>query len=202
MLIVIWELLEAISTLSGLTLILTGIASMSWLIVRMSDVLVSADPESWENILTWAGSIIGIFALITAAADMVIPYSETIATDWEPGVNNDFATISILLIVGVLLVLRPIKDIPFAAAIGLIIGIGLFSGIVYFLGVDNAVNQWVAILVIATIVAVYIALKIVEDLYKLLGGILTSPPVSIGLGVLAIIQGIFVLLNSSILLIF
>lgn len=196
-----WYIFQAIATLSGLTLVIAGISAMSWLFLRLADVFVSLDREQWEKILIWVGSIVGVVALMNAGVNMVVPYSPHLPNDY-PSVNIDVVTTLILLLLGFLLTLRPIKNAQWAAYVGLTIGVIMFAGIAFFWGSENLLNTWVASIVFTSMFFVYLALKFVEDLYRAIGTILTLPPVTLGMGLLAIVQGILVLVDLSLLMLF
>ena len=107
-----------------------------------------------------------------------------------------------LIIAGLALFLRPIKDIPWAALLGLIVG-GLSAGIVYFFfplqeTVFGISSMWVylAIFLIPAVI-VYMVFKFIEDLLKLIGMLLGSKPVSFIEGIVCIVQGVLLLLDMN-----
>jgi len=107
----------------------------------------------------------------------------------------DSGTRYLLIVTGLALFLKPLKDIPWAALIGLVVG-GLCAGFVYLVyplpeTVYGISSTWIY-LVIFFIPAlfVYMFLKFVEDVLRLIGTILAFKPVAIALGLICITQGI------------
>ncbi len=106
--------------------------------------------------------------------------------DWGLSYYHWF-TCTIGIIVGLALILRPIKDIPWAAVIGVIAGaIVVFisasylefmvDGFASLLGIDP---YWILIILfILILLLTYMAFKLIEDLGRLLGKILSSRPSS------------------------
>ncbi len=165
-------------------LILGGIVAASWLFER------TIKPLSWIiKIASFFGFIIGILLLITAAAV------------WSTSAL-DVYTKYLLIATGLALILKPIKDIPWAALIALLIG-GLCAGYVYlFFPLPETVfgisSTWIYLAIFfVPALLVYLLFKFIEDLLRLVGAILASRPVSIILGLICIVQGFLLLLDES-----
>jgi len=167
-------------------LILGGIVAASWLLERLArPAPIVGEPVSWLVKLTALfGFFVGILLLVTAAA---------IWSTEAPQI--DTGTRYLLIVTGLALFLKPLKDIPWAALIGLVVG-GLCAGSVYFFyplpeTVNGISSTWIylAIFFIPALF-VYMLLKFVEDVVRLIGTILASRPVSIVLGLICIAQGI------------
>jgi hypothetical protein len=165
-------------------LILGGIVAASWLLEKLArPAPVVGKPVSWLVKLTSLfGFFVGILLLITAAATWS-------AKAWDSGTRY------LLIVTGLALFLKPLKDIPWAALIGLVVG-GLCAGSVYFFYplpemVNGVSSTWIylAIFFIPALL-VYMLLKFVEDVVRLIGTILASKSVSIVLGLICIVQGI------------
>jgi len=108
----------------------------------------------------------------------------------------------LLIVAGLALFLKPMKDIPWAALLGLAVG-GLCAGFVYlFYPLPETVygisSTWVYLLIFfIPALLVYMVFKFVEDVLKLIGMILTFKPLTLALGLICIAQGILLLLNKS-----
>jgi hypothetical protein len=159
-------------------LILGGITAASWLIIKDK-----AKPTSY------LGFFIGILLLTTAAVAWSKP-------------EIDIFTKYLLIATGLALFLKPIRDFPGAALIGLTAGCACAAYAIWFLAIPETVfgipAKWIyiaAFLIPALIV--YLLFKFIEDLLKLIGIILASKPVSIILALLCITQGILMILNTS-----
>lgn len=165
-------------------LILGGIVTASWLFER------TVKPLSWIiKIASFLGFIIGILLMITAAVA------------W-PTQKWDVYTQYLLIATGLALILKPIKDIPWAALIASLIG-GLCVGYVYlFFPLSETVfgvsSTWVYLIIFfVPALLVYLLFKFIEDLLRLVGAILASRPVSIILGLICIVQGFLLFLDTS-----
>jgi hypothetical protein len=174
-------------------LIVGGVIAMSWFIEKIvKPVPVVGTPAS---ILTKIVSFFGLFAGIV----LII----TGATAWQthaPQIDN--YTIALLIIAGLALILKPIKDFPWAALLGLIAG-GLCAGAVYFFvplpeTVFVIASIWVYVIIfLIPAVIVYMVFKFIEDVLKLIGTILASKPVTFIIGCICIAQGVLMLLDMN-----
>ncbi len=174
-------------------LIVGGAIAMSWFIEKIvKPVPVVGTPASiLIKIVSFFGLFAGIILLITGA------------TAWQthaPQVDN--YTIALLIIAGLALVLRPIKDFPWAALLGLIAG-GLCAGVVYFFfplpeTVFGIAAIWVYVIIfMIPAVIVYMVFKFIEDVLKLIATLLASKPATFIVGCVCIAQGILLLLDMN-----
>lgn len=167
-----------------IVLIVGGAAAASWLLER------TIKPLSWlVKIISVFGFFIGVLILL-AATGM-----------WAP--MPDTYTRFLLIATGLALVLKPIKDIPWAALIALIVG-GVCAGYVFlYVPLPETVfgisSFWIyLILFVIPMLVVYTFFKFLEDLLRLLGSFLASRPVAITLGLVCILQGLLLFANRSI----
>ena len=172
-------------------LIIGGIAAASWLLEKLvKRTPIIGTPASWfVKVLSLFGFFIGALLLITGI-------NASIGQAWDSG------TIYLLIVTGLALILRPLKDIPWAALFGLLVGGLCVSLVLIFYPLPGTVlgisSTWVYLFVfIVPALLVYVFFKFAEDLLRLVGMILASKPVSIVLGLACIIQGILLLLNTS-----
>ena len=172
-------------------LIIGGIAAASWLLEKLvKRTPIIGTPASWfVKVLSLFGFFIGALLLITGI-------NASIGQAWDSG------TIYLLIVTGLALILRPLKDIPWAALFGLLVGGLCVSLVLIFyplpgtvLGISSTLVYLFVFIVPALLV--YVFFKFAEDLLRLVGMILASKPVSIVLGIACIIQGILLLLNTS-----
>jgi hypothetical protein len=174
-------------------LILGGVVAMSWFIQKIvKPVPIVGTPASiLTRIVSFFGLFIGIALLITGA------------TAWQiqaPQIDN--YTTALFIIAGLALILKPIKDFPWAALMGLIAG-GLCAGAVYFFfplpaTVFGIASIWVyvAIFMIPAVI-VYMVFKFIEDVLKLIGMLLASRPITFIIGCICIAQGTLLLLGMN-----
>ncbi len=173
-------------------LIVGGVVAISWFIEKLvRPVPVVGKPASiLIKIVSFFGFFVGMLLIVTAGVT------------WSTQAQVDHYTLYLLIIAGLALFLRPIKDIPWAALLGLIIG-GLAVGIVYFFfplpeTIFGIASTWIylAIFLIPAVI-IYMVFKFIEDLLKLIGMILGSKPVTFILGLVCIAQGVLLLLNMD-----
>ena len=131
--------------------------------------------------------------LITIGAGLYLWSITTNFVDEYP--TFDLVTIVCLGILGIVLILRPIKDFRFGAFISLAIGL-LGAGLLVFLGAESV--QLLSVVFIILFFVIYAIIKIFEDLYLIIAEILSSPLVSVSVGILCIIQGILQIFSLSI----
>jgi hypothetical protein len=174
-------------------LIIGGVIAIAWFLEKLlKPVPVVGTPASiLTKIISFFGFFAGIILIITGAAA------------WQTQAPNvDTYTIYLLIIAGLVLILRPIKDFPWAALLGLIAG-GLCAGAVYFFfplpeTVLGIASIWVYIIIfLIPAVIVYMVFKFIEDVLKLIGTLLASKPVTLIVGFVCIAQGILLLLDKN-----
>lgn len=174
-------------------LILGGIASASWLLEKFAKPapVVGETVSGLVKATSLFGFFVGVLLLVTAAAAWSAEASQV-----------DTGTRYLLIVAGLALFLKPLKDIPWAALIGLVVG-GLCVGFVFlFYPLPETVygisSMWIYLVVfLIPALFAYVLLKFVEDVLRLIGTILAFKPVAIALGLICIAQGILMLLNKS-----
>lgn len=112
------------------------------------------------------------------------------------GGKYDLFTLGILTVAGLMLFLRPIKNVRWAALIALAVGL-LASYYAY-----NAFHVSTIVLMIVFVAAtllLYLLFKFAEDLLGIIGGILSFPPIAVIIGVACVVQAILILMGQSLL---
>ncbi len=180
-----------------LILFLGGVTAISWLLERFfRSVPVAGEPVSWlAKIISLFDFFIGILLIITAAVA------------WSAEAPQvDGGTRYLLIVTGIALFLKPIKDIPWATLVGVVVG-GFCAGFVYlFYPLSETVygvsSIWIYLLIFfIPALFVYLLFKFMENMLRLVGTILTFRPVSLTLGLVCITQGILMLFERSLFLI-
>ena len=171
-------------------LILGGVAAASWLLEKFArPAPVVGEPVSGlVKVTSLFGFFVGILLLVTAAAAWSAEASQV-----------DTGTRYLLIVTGLALFLKPLKDVPWAALIGLAVG-GLCAGFVFlFYPLPETVyvltygisSTWIYLLIfLIPALFAYVLFKFVEDVLRLIGTILAFKPVAIALGLICIVQGI------------
>ncbi len=174
-------------------LIFGGIIVASWFLEKIvKPVPVVGTPASViAKILSFFGFFAGILLITTGAVAWSTQSSQV-----------DTYTQYLLIVAGLVLILRPIKDFPWAALVGLLVG-GLCAGAVYFFyPLSNTVfgisSTWIYLLIfLVPAVLVYMVFKFIEDVLKLIGTLLASKPVTLIVGFICIAQGALLLLDKN-----
>ena len=173
----------------SITLIVGGVLAASWLAVRMAGVS-SDDISGIINKLAIIGFPVGIIAIITIGAGFYL-ISKSPDQSYP---TFDAITIGCLAILGFVLILRPIKDFKFGAVLSLAIGL-IGSGLLVFFGADSI--KFMSVVFIIIFFIIYGAIRVFEDLYLLIADFLSSPFISVTIGVLCILQGTLLIFNIS-----
>ncbi len=172
-------------------LILGGIVEASWLLGKLLRLSSSEEEsENWsEKVIAALGFFVGVLLLVTGGVAW-----------WKSA--WDLGTKALLLLAGLALFLKPLKDVPWAALVALLVG-ALCAGAVYLLlplpetvlGVSSA---WIYLMIfLVPALFAYLLFKFVEDLLKLIAMILSFKPVATVIGLTCVVQGVLLLLNSS-----
>jgi len=174
-------------------LILGGFIAISWFTQKLVKPVpvVGTTASILTKIVSFFGFFVGILLIVTGAAA------------WQTQATNvDTYTTYLLIIAGLALMLKPIKEFPGAALLGLIAG-GLCAGAVYFFlplpeTVFGIASTWVYLIIfLIPAVIVYMVFKFIEDVLKMVGTILASRPVTFIVGFMCIAQGILILLGNN-----
>ncbi|MFX0125734.1 MAG: hypothetical protein ACFFAE_19085 [Candidatus Hodarchaeota archaeon] len=193
---IIQNILHNLVFWSFLILILGGLLAASWLLVRLAGVS-SDDMSNIVDKLSLVGFPVGVLALIAIGAGLLL---WSTMGDSGPEFIDEYPAFDLFAVVclgvlGLVLILRPIKDFRFGAFISLAIGF-LGAGLLVLLGAESI--QLLAIVFIVIFLAIYLSIKLIEDLYLVIAEILSSPIISLSVGIVCIIQGILQFLGLSI----
>ena len=172
-------------------LILGGCVTASWLLIRLASVSDSDKVESLTNSVALIGFPVGILSLMLAGAAIYLDSMET-------GLPNSFDIVTLICLglMGLILILRPIKDFRLGTFISL--AVGLFgAALLIFLGADQV--KIVAGGFILLFLVIYLTIRMIEDLYLLIAEILSMPIISVSVGLLCIVQGLLQMTGASLL---
>ncbi|MCK4320241.1 hypothetical protein KAW11_01375 [Candidatus Bathyarchaeota archaeon] len=177
-------------------LIVGGIAATSWVLEKLvRRTPLFGKPLRWlVKIISGLGFIIGILLVATGIVVWAVQ-------GW------DSVTQTLLIVTGIALFLKPIKDIRWASLIGLAAGC-LCLGYVMLLNplppsIFGIESKWIyAVIFLVPTLFTYLLFRFVEDLLTFIGTILSFRLVAITIGTLCVIQGILLLLDRSLFEIF
>jgi len=110
--------------------------------------------------------------------------------------HYDVFTLVILGVAGLMLFLRPVRGVRWAALVAL--AVGLLAS--YYAYTTFQVTTTVLIIVfVAATLLLYLLFKFAEDLLGSIGGILSFAPIAIIIGIACILQAILVLMGTSLI---
>lgn len=136
-----------------------------------------------SRILVVIGFFLGILALVLVYAA------------FSSG-HYDAFTVGVLGVAGLMLFLRPVRNVRWAALVALAAGL-LASYYAY-----NAFQVTTTVLIIVFVAAtllLYLLFKFAEDLLGIVAGILSFPPIAVIIGIMCIVQAILMLMGSSLI---
>jgi hypothetical protein len=170
-------------------LLLGGLIETSWLWGRILGLKPLGGSEESLKVTSVIGFFVGALSLVTG---VVVWWEDA----FDPG------TRFLILLVGLALFLSPLKDVPWAALVGLVVGSLCVGAVFLFFPLTETVfgvsSTWIylAIFFIPALLT-YLFFKFLEDVLKLIAIILSFKPVATTIGAACIIQGILLLLDSS-----
>ncbi len=176
---------------NSLLLIIGGGVAASWLLIRLSSVSDSEDISSLTKKMALLGFPIGIVSILMTGAIFYLN-SQPIGIP----TSVDMITLICLGIMGLVLILRPIKDFKFGTVLSLAIGL-LGAAILVFLGTNSI--KIIAGLFILLFFLIYGAVRLFEDLYLIIAEILSHPVITVVIGAICISQGILQIFNFSLI---
>jgi hypothetical protein len=173
---------------AGIILIIGGLCACSPLFKRVSKTL--------ERFLATIGLLIGIVVLIVAV-DYGLALNLLSSAIQIPAPADLSSTtylkyfLPAMIILGILLVSRPIKNIRWASLISLAVGL-LVPYFLRMLFPSLSTTVLVIVFLIAA-VAIYTLLKFVQDIFKLISSILAFTPIALAIGLVNIYFGVLLL---------
>ena len=183
-----------LSVLVGLApaaLILGGLAAASWILEKLLGIapVVGDTASGLVKLISLFGFFIGGFMLTT------------LVSVWL-NQGFDVGTQILLGLTGLSLLMKPLKDVPWAAFVALLVGGTCVALLIILYPLPETVvgisSTWIYFFVfLVPALMAYLLLKFAEDLLRLVAMILTFKPIATILGFLCIIQGLLLLLGTS-----
>jgi len=171
-------------------LLLGGLIETSWLWGRIVGLKSLGGSEGGSaKVMSVFGFFVGALLLVTGVAAWLEDAG-------DPG------TRLLLLVAGLALFLSPLKDVPWAALVALVVGSLCVGAVFLFFPLPVAVfgvsSIWVYLgIFFVPALLTYLFFKFLEEALKLIAMILSFKPVATTIGLVCIIQGVLLLLNSS-----
>ncbi len=166
-------------------LIVGGVCACAPLFKRVSNAL--------GRLLSLAGFFVGV-AVIIIAADTALGLNFLASRFTSPSTADQIAAspylkyyLPLLIVLGLLLFSRPIRNIRWASLIAL--GAGLLAPAYLRTLLPSLSPSLLAVVFIIAALVVYMLLKFVEDIFQFIGSVLAFPPIAVGIGLVAIYFG-------------
>ena len=172
---------------AGILLIAGGLCACAPLFKRLSQAL--------GRFLTIVGLFLGIVVLVVAvdyalALNFLSSYTQIPSPADLASLSSPYLKyfLPAMIVMGVLLVSRPIRNVRWASLISLAVGLL----ILYFLRtlLPSLSTTVLAIVFLVAILAIYTLLRFVEDIFDFIGSVLAFPPIAIAIGLVNIYFGI------------
>ncbi len=177
-------------------LILGGLSVAAWFFEKLGEKIPIIGPLVKGSI-----KLIAIFGFIIGILSIIAAYQAVVTSHY------DRFTIVLLAVIGVALGIAPITKFPIAELFSVIAGISIVMlvaslvppSIWDWLYVAFGIKTWIILLAIFAVVAVltYIFAKPIVGLVEIIGKILTSKPISLIIGIIAVVQGIMLVFGTS-----
>jgi len=131
-----------------------------------------------------------ILGIVMAVMAVIIAIEETVG----------WFSLVVIIVLALTLFLKPMKELPWAGLFGLIAGsVAVYAAYVFLPELVFGVERWIILVVIFFIVGtiVYAMFRFVQDVLTITSMVLNWKPVMMIVGVIAIVEGVLLLLNSS-----
>jgi hypothetical protein len=195
---------------AGWMLIMGGIMAITWMGYetkrKQAFFKKHFKKEDWEEVevskflkvLSYVGLLLGVILIWASAISAVNNLAPSRLYEARYGFHWDWLTTISCLVVGIVMFLKPINDLPWAGMIGLIAGVAIAVLLVVFVPKEWFVNEnikWVIFgvgFVIATLVA--LAMKFWIGTLQSISRVLSYPPIALVVALYCFVQGGLILL--------
>jgi hypothetical protein len=150
------------------------------------------DDSHLDELGTYFGFILGAVMLVMA---FFVAIEKTV----------NWFTLTVMIILAVTLFLKPLKEIPWTGVAGLVAGAAAAYGAsLYLHSPVFGIKVWIILVVIFFIVGgiVHFLFRFIGDLLKVANMVLDWRPVMVLVGLVAVVEGVLLFLNSSLISLF
>lgn len=204
-----WEIIRGffdwVGESAAIMMVLSGVMAITWLGYErkrrgsFTKRKVDADfvVTKFLRVLSYLGLILGVLVVWSGAVSLIMDIPPSFEyRDVTEDAANHFTSI-FLIVIGIAIIFFPIKDLPLASIIGLLVATGTVI-VIALLVPDWAVGlianvidpKWllVIIFIIVTIV-VLIAVKFYIGIFKTISKVLSWPPIAFVIMVFCFVEG-------------
>lgn len=172
-------------------LIAGGVCACAPLFKRVSNPL--------GRLLSIIGFFVGI-AVIVVAADTALGldffwFTSPSIVDLESVSPYLVYYLPLMIVLGLLLFSRPIRNIRWASLISLAVGLLVAYYLRVLLATYDLSSTILAVVFLIATLAIYTLLRFVEDIFGFVGTVLAFPPIAIGVGLVAVYFGIIIAIS-------
>jgi len=150
------------------------------------------DDSHLDELGTYVGFIVGAVMFVMA---FFVAMEKTV----------NWLTLTVMIFLAVTLFLKPLKEIPWTGVAGLVAGAAaVYAASLYLPATVFGVKEWIILVVIFFIVGgiVHFLFRFIGDLLKVASMVLDWRPVMVLVGLVAVVEGVLLFLNSSLLSLF
>ncbi len=203
---------------TGWLLVFSGLIFIVWFIYEAHNRggFLRPTKKEWENpvlggfiksivLLSFAFGLLLLWAGIIGWMNNIPPstkYGEV------TGMHHDPLTTGTLLILGAIMFIKPIKDVPFYAVIGLMVGVISATAFAAFIPAPIAeyygwdIRKWAIIIGIIVAAVVGMSVKFYTNILEFLAKFFSLPPVALVIAIYCILQGFIIIIGGSTLFLF
>jgi len=213
---IIWPYISGflnwVSESAGIFVLISGIVALSWLgferkrrgsfFTRKSDEekesILSKSMRIILRIISYSGVIVGILAIWAGAMGLILDIPPSFA--YRDGTANqaDHFTCIFLIVIGIAMFFKPVKDLPLTSLLGLIAGsatvflLALSVPDIYVQKIAGWINPKLLLIIIFIFVTALVAFiaKFFIKIPQMISKFLSWPPIAFVIMVFGIVQGI------------
>lgn len=200
---------EWVANSAGVMVFITGFIALTWLgyerkrrgsfTKRKVEKEGGFDITKFLRILSYTGVLVGIMNIWAGVTGLIQDIPPSFRYNDITGPHADHFTCIFLIVVGIAMLFKPVKDLPLASILGLLAGTA--TAVVLALLIPDEVVEWIGVnlinpklllIIIFIIVAVLVAVtaKFYIGVLQAISKFLSYPPVALIIMVFSFVQGI------------
>ncbi len=204
-----WEIIRGffdwVGESAAIMMVLSGAMAITWLGYERKrrgsftkrKVEVDFGITTFLRVISYLGLILGIFVVWSGVISLILDIPPSFEyRDVTEDAANHFTSI-FLIVIGIAMLFFPIKDLPLASIIGLLVATGTVIVIALLVPdwavglIANVVDpKWLLVIIfIIVTVVVIIAVKFYIGIFKTISKVLSWPPIALVVVIFCLVQG-------------
>lgn len=204
------DFFDLVARSGGIMVIISGIIAISWLGIdrkrRGSFTKKKLDQEveipkhrmlTILKIISYSGLIVGVLCVWAGVMGLILDIPPSFRYEEATNTHANQFTCLYLIIIGIAMFFKPIKDLPLSSLFGILAGAAttiLFATLVPDTAIGPLISRYfkwicVAIFIIVTCTVV-VLFKFYIKVFVIISKVLSFPPVALGIAIFAFTQGI------------